>query len=62
LADVRARGTMPFVPSILVSGGTGDGNASSGLMATLTAMFAKSLTAPAIPVAATEAAPGRPMN
>jgi regulator of protease activity HflC (stomatin/prohibitin superfamily) len=57
VADVLSRGTVPFVPNILVTGGNGDGNAANGLMATLTGMFAKSLHAPAAPAPATEAAP-----
>ena len=46
LADVLSKGTMPFVPGILVTGGSGDGNAANGLMAALTGLFAKSLNAP----------------
>jgi regulator of protease activity HflC (stomatin/prohibitin superfamily) len=59
VADVLSRGTVPFMPNILVTGGNGDGNAANGLMATLTAMFAKSLNAPAPPVAASEPAPAQ---
>jgi acetylglutamate synthase len=36
VADVLSRGTVPFMPNILVTGGNGDGNAANGLMATLT--------------------------
>jgi hypothetical protein len=45
------------MPSILVSGGSGDANAANGLMATLTGLFAKSLHPPATAVAPTEAPP-----
>jgi regulator of protease activity HflC (stomatin/prohibitin superfamily) len=56
VADVLSRGTVPFMPSILVTGGNGDGNAANGLMATLTGLFAKSLSAPAVPVEAKDVA------
>ena len=46
VADVLSKGTVPFVPGILVTGGSGEGNASNGLMATLTGLFAKSLNSP----------------
>ena len=49
VADVLSRGMVPFMPSILVTGGNGDGNAANGLMATLTGMFAKSLLPPGAP-------------
>jgi hypothetical protein len=62
VADVLSRGTVPFMPNILVTGGNGEGNAANGLMATLTGMFAKSLNAPAAPVAATEQAAAKPRS
>src|SRR6266571_329477 len=54
VADVLSRGTVPFMPGILVTGGNGDGNAANGLMATLTGLFAKSLNTPTSPVGGTE--------
>ena len=56
VADVLSRGTLPFMPSILVTGGNGDGPAANGLMATLTALFAKSLKTPAASGEGTQAA------
>lgn len=56
VADVLSRGTVPFMPSLLVTGGNGDGNAANGLMATLTGLFAKSLNTSTAPVEGKEAA------